>query len=546
MEYRILVLQHSKCTNIKEFATKMDLFITNKHVNQLTLSYIGEPKDNPLAYMYACNNKSIKLISDKGNPNNKNDIDFMFELCKKAGRRKDVTFEVIICNNNGEEYPLTNDICNMCIANDITFSTFDIVSDPTEVVELKPLPQKQSKSSQNTAKNTKTTIYQQKSNSYKKNKKRQPTGEFPDFIKDALQKKKEKDKQDQQRIFINNANNIPLSVTQTSKSPIKAQTENKATTQSTLIDKHAFFITGNPDGVNTTHVQQYTEKLINKYGQDNVVIIGGGTNRIEFVARDMATLHGVKFIDIPLKSSDKDDRVLQIRKIAYTLGRYKNAELICFHVGDGFGAQNDLIDVVKEVDGIKIYYPKSERDDLFADDAKKLHFRSKIRQENPNFVINKEQNENFVIVTGDFSLRNYAAFSYLLNKYIDDKKLTNVSIITAHNDGVDSMARRYAIEYNYGLYTFIPNLLSHDTNIKDVMCNMANLSWFCYEHVHHHALVITTGQIKGTKSAIKVINSKNINPDIYMCPLKKYVAIDTILSPEDLDRKPIVIEDSWV
>ena len=158
MEYRILVLQHSKCTNIKEFATKMDLFITNKHINQLTLSYVGEPKDNPLAYMYACNNKSVKLISDKGNPNNKNDIDFMFELCKKAGRRKDVTFEVIICNNNGEEYALTNDICNMCIANDITFSTFDIVSDPTEVVELKPLPQKQSKSSQNTAKNTKTPV----------------------------------------------------------------------------------------------------------------------------------------------------------------------------------------------------------------------------------------------------------------------------------------------------------------------------------------------------------------------------------------------------
>ena len=524
----------------------MDLFIKNKHINQLTLSYVGEPKDNPLAYMYACNNKSIKLISDKGNPNNKNDIDFMFELCKKAGRRKDVTFEVIICNNNGEEYALTNDICNMCIANDITFSTFDIISDPTEVVELKPLPQKQSKSSQNTAKNTKQTMYQQKSNSYKKNKKRQPTGEFPDFIKDALQKKKEKNKQDQQRIVINNANNIQLPVTQTSKPPIKAQTENKATTQSTLIDKHAFFITGNPDGVNTTYVQQYIEKLMNKYGKNNVVIIGGGTNRIEFIARDIATFHNVEFVDIPLRSSDPDCRIKQIRRIVYTLSKYQNAELICFHVGDGFGAQNDLINTVKENNVFKVYYPKADRDDLFAEDSKKLHFRSKIQQENPNFVVDKEQSENFVIVTGDYNLRNYEAFSYLLTKYISDKALTNVSIVTAHNDGVDSMARRYAIEYNHGLYTFIPNLLTHDTNIKDTMCNMANLSLFCYEHIHHHALVITTGKVKGTRVAITIINSKNIKPDIYMCPLKKYVDVDTIMYKPDQERKEIVIEDSWV
>jgi hypothetical protein len=524
----------------------MDLLIKNKHIDQLTLSYVGEPKENPLAYMYAYNNKSIKLMSDKGNPNNKHDIDFMFELCKKAGRRKNVVFEVVICNNNGEDYALTNDICNMCIANDVVFSTFDIVSDPNEVVEIKPLSQKQTKSSHSTVKNTNPTIYQQKTNSYKKNKKRQPTGDFPDFIKDALQKKKERDKQDQQLIAIKNPDRVQPPIKQAVKTQVKAQMTDKTTKKPTLIDKYAFFITGNPDGVNTTHVQQYTEKLITKYGKEHVVIIGGGTNKIEFVARDMAILHGVQFIDIPLKSSDKDSRGLQIRKIAYTLSQYKNAEIICFHVGDGFGAQNDLIDVVKEVDGIKIYYPKSERDDLFADDAKKLHFRSKIRQENPNFVINKEQNENFVIITGDFGLRNYEAFSYLVNKYIDDKKLTNISIITAHNDGVDSMARRYAIEYNYGLYTFVPNLLSHDTNIKDVMCNMANLSWFCYEHVHHHALVITTGKVQGTKSTIKIIHSKNINPDIYLCPLKKYVAIDSILSKEELERKPIVVEDSWV
>ena len=240
------------------------------------------------------------------------------------------------------------------------------------------------------------------------------------------------------------------------------------------------------------------------------------------------------------------DRTSQIRKIISTLSKYTNAELICFHVGDGFGAQNDLINIAKENKMLKIYYPKSDRDDLFTDRSNKLHFRSKIKQENPNFVIDNEKNENFVIITGDYSLRNYEAFSYLVTKYIRDKQLSNVSIITAHNDGIDSMARRYALEHNHGLYTFVPNLLAHDTNVKDVMCNLANLSLFCYEHTHHHALVITTGKVKGTSVAITIINSKNIRPDIYMCPLKKYVDIDTIMYKPSEENKETVVENSWV
>ena len=191
MEYRILVLQHEQCTNIQEFATKMDEFVKSKNVHQLTISYVGEPNENPLAYMYAVNNKCVKIMSQKGNPKNKCDIDFLFTLCKKAGKRKNVVFEVVICNHGDEQPMLTNDLYNMCIANDIAISTFTIISNTNEKIDIKELPNKQSKT-KTTSVPTKeicTNRYAQPSkgqtsDQYKKRRKSQPTGDFPSFIKE--------------------------------------------------------------------------------------------------------------------------------------------------------------------------------------------------------------------------------------------------------------------------------------------------------------------------------------------------------------------------